>query len=250
MLTEERYQIILDQLKKHGIVKIKDLVSITHSSTSTLRRDMQDLENQNLLVRIHGGAKAFNSLKSEEAVFQKENINVDKKTLIGKAAAETVHDNDVLFLDAGTTVKSMIPFLRDKNEILVVTNSIDNAMLLSDSNIETFVIGGQLKISTHALIGSSTINEIKKYNFDKSFIGTNGFDIDSGFTTPDPEESSIKRLAIQKSKEAYVLADNSKYKKRSFCQFGTFNDCSIISSGLNTADINLIKKETNILEAN
>ncbi|WP_235805125.1 DeoR/GlpR family DNA-binding transcription regulator [Companilactobacillus tucceti] len=250
VLTEERQQIILQQLKIHNIVKLHDLIPLTGASASTLRRDLKDLESCHKLLRIHGGAQNVISLHEEPALSQKATVNLDGKKAIGKAAANLVQNNEVIFLDSGTTIQFMIPYLIEHKDLLVVTNSVDNASMLADYNIDTFLPGGRLKSATKALVGSTMIQTLETYHFDKAFIGANGFSIDSGFTTPDPEESAIKNLAITQSNLAFVLSDSSKYCQVSFSKFADIKDVTLITSGLTDKELELLNKKTRIMEVN
>ncbi|AKP66500.1 DeoR/GlpR family DNA-binding transcription regulator [Companilactobacillus ginsenosidimutans] len=248
MLTEERHQIILKQLKLHNIVKLQDLIPLTGASESTLRRDLQDLEECHKLLRIYGGAQSVVSFHDEPALSQKATSNTDQKDQIGRIAGELVKDNQVVFLDAGTTVQAVIPYLAKLSNLLVITNSVVNASTLSDYSIETFVPGGRLKSSTKALVGSTMTNALESYHFDIAFIGTNGFSAKSGYTTPDPEEASTKEIAIQNSVKKYILADSSKCGQVSFARFANLSAANLITNELPGKSADLIKKYTNLTE--
>lgn len=248
MLTEERHQIILKQLQLHNIVKLQDLIPLTGASESTLRRDLQDLEECHKLLRIYGGAQSIVSFHEEPALSQKITANTDQKNLIGKAASDFVQNDQVIFLDAGTTVQAIIPYLAKLTNLLVITNSVVNASTLADYQIETFVPGGKLKPSTKALIGSSMTSTLENYHFDVAFIGTNGFALDSGYTTPDPEEAATKKIALNNSIEKYIVADSSKCGQVSFSRFADLGDAQLITNELSEKSFDKLKKHTNIVE--
>ncbi len=250
VLTEERHQIILEQLKVHNIVKLHDLIPLTGASESTLRRDLQDLENCHKLLRIHGGAQNVISLHEEPALSQKASIHLDEKKAIGRVAASQVRNQEVIFLDSGSTIQFMIPYLIEHKNLLVITNSVDNASMLADYDIETFLPGGKLKSSTKALVGSTMVQTLETYHFDKCFLGTNGFSIESGYTTPDPEESSIKQLAIKQSNQTFILSDSSKYCQVSFSKFADLKDATLITNELPVKESVLLNKETKVMEVN
>lgn len=246
MLTEERYNYILNQLKTSGIVKIQELMKDMNTSESTLRRDLQELENQHLLQRIHGGAKKLSTVNEETTIKHRSAINQSQKISIAKRAVEYIHDGDVIFLDSGTSTKEIVPFLTNFNNLLVVTNSIDNAEILADFQIKTYLPGGVLKNSTKALVGASLIQNLEHYSFDTAFLGTNGFDLKAGYTTPDPEEAAVKNLAITRSKQVFVLADETKCNEIAFCQFAKMQEATLITNHLSEE----LAKQTqlNILE--
>lgn len=248
MLTEERHQIILKQLQLHNIVKLQDLIPLTGASESTLRRDLQDLEECHKLLRIYGGAQSIVSFHDEPALSQKVSANTDEKNMLGKAAADLVKSNEVIFLDAGTTVQAIIPYLSKYSDLLVITNSVVNASTLADYQIETFVPGGRLKSSTKAIVGSSMTKTLENYHFDKCFIGTNGFTVKDGYTTPDPEEAATKEIALENSVEKFILADSSKCGQVSFNRFASLNEASLITNELPEKSLELIKKYTKVME--
>ncbi|RLL43660.1 DeoR/GlpR transcriptional regulator [Oceanobacillus piezotolerans] len=247
MLTDERYAVILDRLKDHGIVKTQELMNLLHCSESTIRRDLDSLERSGKLKRIHGGAKRMYHLDEELSNQDKTTKNVQEKSNIGQLAASLVQPKDVIFIDAGTTTLALIEALKVGN-ITVVTNGIPQASLLAEKNIPTILIGGSMKMTTKAIIGETAVEQLKQYQFSKAFLGINGMDLEFGFTTPDPEEAAIKRLVIQKSASTYIVADETKWGKVNFVKVCNLEDVTIITNKTND-DYTAIKEKTTILEA-
>ncbi|UTR09044.1 DeoR/GlpR family DNA-binding transcription regulator [Evansella sp. LMS18] len=229
MLTFERQELILSLLKENQIVKIQQLVEETGASESTIRRDLTELESQKRLKRVHGGASLITKKLEEPSLLEKQSKYSAEKSAIGKYAASLVKDGDSVFIDAGTTTKTMAEYLRGK-DIVVVTNGLNIITDLLDNGIKTYLLGGYVKAGTHALIGRGAVESLNSYQFDKAFIGANGADTDSGFTTPDPEEALIKSTAIDKANNAYVLADHSKFGDVSFSKIKNLNEAEIITS--------------------
>lgn len=228
MLAEERQQIILDMLKTNKIVKVQEICSQTHGSESSVRRDLQTLEEKGLLERVHGGAKINYTLQSEPDMFGKASQHPHAKELIGKKAAEHVKAQDVIFLDAGTTTLSMVDYLPQNQGITVVTNGILHASALAERHIKTILVGGFLKETTKAIVGVDALNQLSKLRFNKAFLGINGVDLEGGYTTPDPDEAAIKEYAMRKSQQNFVLADSSKFNKVSFVQVADLNAATLI----------------------
>ncbi|WP_010651504.1 DeoR/GlpR family DNA-binding transcription regulator [Oceanobacillus massiliensis] len=228
MITEERHSFILSQLNENGLVKSADLMDELNCSESTIRRDLANLEKSGALMRIHGGAKRIYQLDKELSYNEKTVKNVHNKNLIGKFAASLIEDNDVIYMDAGTTTLAMIHYINAEN-ITVVTNGLLHASLLADRNIYIIQLGGSVKNSTKAIIGANSLSELQNYRFTKAFLGTNGIDITFGCTTPDPEEASIKALAHHQSSVTYVLADESKWNKVNFAKVCSLEEVSIIT---------------------
>ena len=245
MLTPERQQYIIEKINQNGFIKIQELVKELNTSESTIRRDLSQLEDMFILKRVHGGAELVKKRGIEPTISEKSTSRLAEKESIAKIAAGVVEDGDCIYLDAGTTTLAMIPFILNR-PITVVTNGIMQATALQESDIITYLIGGRIKKSTNALIGSQAINNISNYRFDKCFLGMNGIHPDWGFSTPDPEEAILKRSAIDLSKEAFVLADYSKFDETSFARVAELNQATIITAGIDSSKLAKYKKNTTI----
>ena len=169
----------------------------------------------------------------EATITEKSTSHLQEKKAIAKYAAGLIEEGDCIYLDAGTTTLEMIPYLKDR-AITVVTNGIQQAAALKDCDIITYLIGGRIKKSTNALIGSQAIQNLTYYRFDKCFLGMNGIHPEWGYSTPDPEEAVLKRSAIDLGKESFVLADNSKFGETSFSKVAELSQASIITSGIDS----------------
>ncbi|GEK91167.1 DeoR/GlpR family DNA-binding transcription regulator [Alkalibacterium kapii] len=247
MLTEERHQYIIEQLNQHQTVSVQDLVTNLGHSESTIRRDLTTLEDQDLLVRVHGGAKKKREPVDEPTMDEKTVKFIHEKEKISQLAASLINDFDVIYLDAGTTTYSMIPHLKDKN-ITIVTNGVPHAVLLTDYNIETILLGGRIKQRTKAIIGAIAEQTLAEVNFTKAFMGMNGVDVSQGFTTPDIDEAAIKRKAISQSNQSYVLVDLSKLEEVHFKKVADIDECTIITNTL-PDKYHHFKEYTRIMEA-
>lgn len=246
MFTEERFNIILQELSKKGIVSVTDLVKILDASESTIRRDLNSLDKKGLLKKIHGGAIELgeSTSKHDYKVDIRQSLNVDEKYETAKYAASLIEDGDVIYIDAGTTTELLIDFIKAEN-IIVVTNGIVHAKKLLKKGFRTFILGGEVKASTEAIIGSNTVEELKKYNFSKGFFGVNGISNKNGYTTPDVNEAMVKAQAMKMCKQSFVLADASKLEKVSFATFGAIIDATLITTKI---DDNNISYDTNVIE--
>ena len=231
MFTEERYNIILQELKTRGIVSVTELVKLLEASESTIRRDLNALHNEGMLKKIHGGAISIgdNTSKHDYKVNVRKTLNSNEKKSIAECAAALIQEGDVVYIDAGTTTEALIDYI-EADEILVVTNGIVHAKKLLEKGIRTFILGGEIKAVTEAIVGNSAVDDLKKYNFSKGFFGTNGVSNKNGYTTPDINEAMVKREAVKRCTEAYILADESKLDEVSFITFADISDCMLITS--------------------
>jgi Transcriptional regulators of sugar metabolism len=231
MLAEERQQIIMRQLADSRVVKLQDLVSSLNASESTVRRDLQELEERHLLRRVHGGASLLQPRSVEPDMETKTSKNIQQKKTIARMAAGMIRDNECIYLDAGTTTLEMIPYITASN-VTAVTNGPAHGEALSLRNILCYLIGGMMKRTTNAVVGSMAVDNLNFFRFDRAFIGTNGIDTAMGYTTPDPEEAAVKKKAQELSAQTYIVADSSKFSEVSFCKMFDLEKASIITEAL------------------
>lgn len=249
MLTEERQHYILEKLEREHIVKLNDLTRQLNCSISTVRRDLSQLEEKGLLIRVHGGAKRNYSIQTEIEMNEKRSKNVQSKQLIGQLAASIINEQEIIYLDAGTTTYEIIPYLKEFKDLKVITNGLAHAQLLTDLHIETIQIGGQVKEKTQAIIGSVAQKQLEQYRFNKAFIGINGIDYEYGYTTPDLEEAAMKKLAGKQANQCFVVADHTKFHHVSFAKVGELDDYSLLTDSVDDKDKRKLGKEIKIWEA-
>jgi len=144
----------------------------------------------------------------------------------------------------------MIPFLPTNYRLKVVTNSVKHASLLIDRQIATVILGGQIKLTTNAVLGTSPANQLERYRFNQSFIGINGIHLVAGYTTPDTEEGLLKRIGLKNSQQSYILADHSKFQQITFTQVGTLAEACIITDYCPAELKKKLLQKTTLKEAN
>ncbi len=245
MLKTERKQLILEELQEHHVVSLEKLVSLLETSESTVRRDLDELEAENKLRRIHGGAELPHSLQQEESIQEKSVKNLQEKKLLAHKAVSLIKEKDVIFIDAGTTTAFLIKELSNK-DITVVTNSIHHAVQLVEKQIPTVMVGGSVKMTTDASIGGVALNQINQLHFDRAFIGMNGVD-ENYYTTPDMEEGAIKRAIIDNAKQTYVLVDASKVGQTCFAKVAPLKRAVVITSK-GQKMVEALKEKTEVIE--
>lgn len=246
MLTQERYSSILDILQKKSIVTVTELTDLLGASESTIRRDLISLDEMGKLKKVHGGATLLDQeyITLEADVPTKSLLNVEEKAAIARYAAGTIQDDDFVYIDAGTSTEHLIEYLGNTRTIFV-TNGIVHAKKLIARGLKTYIIGGQVKPVTEAIIGTEAVNNMKKYNFTKSFLGTNGIHENFGFTTVDVEEAMVKMEAVNRSYMAFVLADHTKFDKVTAVTFAGIEKACIITDRLEKPkykDITVVKE--------
>ena len=233
MLQNERQEKILARLRQNGSVKVTVLAKDMDISESTIRRDINELDRRGRLKKVFGGAVAIHRdmRPVETDVAPRTLINIREKDIIAEYAASMINDNDFVYIDAGTTTEKMIDYL-DKKSVTYVTNGITHAKKLIQRGFDAYVIGGLLRPSTEAVIGAAAIEAVQKYNFTKCFMGTNGIDTESGFTTPDIGEAAVKTAVMKKSYVSFVLADHTKFGLVSPVTFADIEEACVITDHL------------------
>ncbi|MBC6310626.1 DeoR/GlpR transcriptional regulator [Listeria sp. FSL L7-1582] len=247
MLNAERHKLIMDLLKRKGTVKLKNLIEVSDSSESTIRRDLAELENLGVLRRVHGGAILSQARTIEMSMLEKSVRNVREKKQIARLAASTVVDGDCIYLDAGSTTFEMIDFLVGR-DITVVTNGLMHVEELVNLDLNAYILGGKMKAKTKAIIGGIALDNIMNYRFDKSFIGANGIHMVDGYTTPDMEEALLKRRSMELSDETFIVADNSKLHHSHFAKMFDLEAAVLITNSINEEEKLSLMKKTSVME--
>ena len=252
MFAQERKSKILDSLNKYGKVKVNDLSKLYEVSEVTIRRDLKELEDAELVTRVHGGAILNDNTKLEPTFTEKIDKFYEEKEAVGKLAATMIIDGDTIILDAGTTTLSIAKYITAKN-ITILTNSVDVAFeLAKKQNVEVVVTGGTLRWETRALVGTVADNTIKDFRVDKAFIGANGVSIHNGLTTPNIIEANTKREMIKIAKKIIVVCDHTKFSKVSFAKVVDLDSIDLILTDNQLEDEVLEKfeeKDIKILKA-
>ncbi len=214
MLSEERYQRILQILSDRNAVTVTELSQQLNISESTIRRDLNALADMGKLNKVFGGATALTQSSGiyETNVANRANTMSEEKTAIARYAATLISDDDFVFIDAGTTTLRLVDFI-GKSRATFVTNGIIHAQRLLQKGVETYIIGGRIKPLTEAVIGTLGVKSLEGLNFTKAFMGTNGIDMNAGFTTPDIDEARLKETAVKASYMTFVLADHTKFRR-------------------------------------
>lgn len=246
MLQQERYEKILYQLQHKGAVRVADLAKALEISESTIRRDIIELDHMGKLKKVFGGAVSCDTYltSNETDVKTRAAFSVVEKDSIAKYAANLVEDKDFVFIDAGTTTDKLIDFL-SVNTATFVTNGLDHALTLTRKGHRVYLLGGRVNAATEAATGVEAVTSLGKYNFTKCFLGTNGIDLEHGFTTPNVEEAMVKTHAAQRSSMVYVLADSNKFETVAPVTFLGIDKAWIITDKLENAEY---RNHTEIIE--
>lgn len=231
MLSEERKALILEYINSNKAVSATELMKKFDASEATIRRDLTEMDKKGLISKVHGGAVSIQSqIVSDYNMSEREEKNRDEKIAIAKYAASLISNNDLVFIDAGTTTSYVIDYIEATN-VSFVTNALGHAQKIAAKGYPVYISGGKLKPMTDALIGGDAYEAIMKYHFSIGFFGTNAVSRDFGFMTPDPEEAKIKECAIMHTLSPYILCDHAKFDLSAPVKFADYDKACIITTG-------------------
>lgn len=229
----ERFNYILKQLEVEGKIIVTNIAEALQVAPETIRRDFDELEEQHLLTRVHGGAVKYTNVRSEPAFLRKLQMQKEAKCHIACLAAKRISDGDTIAVDIGTTTVHIADYLMAVDDITVVTNSIVAAVQFNLAIEErrmtgkVILLGGTTNTRQSSVSGAMTLEWLGNMNFDKAFLSCGG--IDKGFVYDyDLDESLISKKMLENSNSKILLADATKINGKSFYQICHLEDCSEI----------------------
>ncbi len=211
MHLTHRQQKIIAVLQKNGHVTVEELSRILFFSPSTIRRELEILQQHELIHRTHGGAALRNSWSEGVPALIREAQEANAKLKIAEAAARHIQDGDHVFIDSSSTALFIADYLKERTNLTVFTNGLQlTNRLLHFPKIKTICTGGQLVTTSYSFVGSHTQHFLEYYFADKLFFSSNSFSLFHGVTDNSEKETELKRQMVQNCRQAYYLADASK----------------------------------------
>lgn len=229
MFAEERHRLILGQLDNDGKVSVSQLSQRFDITRETVRRDLAQLESENYLRRVHGGAVAISEASiREESYVVRTTIHAEAKARIAQRALGLLPVSEAsVIIDAGTTTEILAERMLKANAgsgLVVITHALPIAsVLLQSPDVALELIGGRVRGITGATSGARTVEEYSQYRADIAFIGTNGLHAGFGLSTPDPLEAAVKRAVVTSARRVVLLADSSKFDQETLVCFASLN---------------------------
>ncbi len=237
LLSPQRHRAILDSLQSSGGIRVATLAPDLGVTPETIRRDLEQLEQQGVLVRTHGGAVPIDTGRAELPLDVRETLNLDAKRAIAARAAATIEEGETIALDASSTARELARILPDI-PLTVITNSLPIALTLtSRSKIRVLVTGGLLHGPSHSFVGEMAIQLLDRFHFNRAFISCQGIDLIRGLSVSVDEHAGIKRRMIDLADNAVLLADSSKFGTKAAIFFAKIDDVDsiITDTGINSA---------------
>lgn len=245
MKTGPRRQQILNLLEETGSLDVGDLADRFAVSVVTIRKDLDDLDRQGLLQRTFGGAVFSHRSRFNRSFLERTSQHLREKRAIAAAALEYIKDGDTIILDAGTTTLALAQLLKQHvKSAFIITCSVPVALEVSSAGYDILLLGGMIRNKSLALLGRETLWMLDRYRADKAFLGSSGFTVEKGHTTPNPDDAQIKEAIMRVSLEKYVLVDSSKFGDQCLTRFANLRDVD-----LTITDSYLPKAKVKALEA-
>lgn len=220
MFASERQTRIVEMIRQYGRVHVDMLAQELGVSAMTIRRDLVKLEEENKIERCHGGAVA----KQEEDYADKQISHQNEKRKLARICASFVSEGDTIFLDAGTTTYEIARMIKDIKGILIVTNDLEIAQLLKNSEAELFICGGNVQKSTGSMFGRYATQMLADFKFDTGFFGAASINEDFEVTTPTSEKMWLKRNTPMQCQRSYLVVDQSKFGRQAMTKINDLGD--------------------------
>ena len=237
-MRSKRIEEIKNYIYTNKTVTLDQLCSEFEVSMSTLRRDLEEVLQEKDIKKIYGGVTT--TQKKGLISFDERNIaNRELKERIAAKAASLVENGDIIFIDSGTTTLHMIEAMKDKSDITILTNNIEIIIqAIPYENINIISLSGTLSRKTLSFTGTMAAQVLQNYNISKAFMASTGFSIENGITNSSPLETEVKQMAVQRSRQTYLLADSTKSGVISLMTYCTLDKLdALITDALPAKDI-------------
>jgi DeoR/GlpR family transcriptional regulator of sugar metabolism len=217
----ERRQSLLDILRKQPGLRVPELAAALNVSEGTVRNDLNALEEQGLLMRVHGGA-----VLNQQSPFQNNSFvrryqeHAAAKLAIAREAAVLVHDGDSILMDASSTAYYFATVLSERRRLRVMTNGFEVAREMAQNSTNTVIlIGGVVNNESSSVTGLLSENIIEELHIQKAFLSCSGFSLGRGMTEVHLAEAQLKRKMVESSQQLFALVDSSKFGKEDLTSF-------------------------------
>lgn len=214
-----RHKKIIELVTQLGYVSTEELVSILEVSPQTIRRDLNELAENNLIRRHHGGAASPSTSENSDYTDRKHFFSKEKYQ-IGVEVAKLIPDGSSLFIDIGTTPEAVANALLNHQKLRIVTNNLNAAHILrQNESFDITMASGSLR-QDGGILGEATVEFIKQFRLDFGILGISAIDLDGSLLDYDFHEIQVKRAIIESSRTTCLVADHSKFSRRAMARLG------------------------------
>ncbi|QJW90598.1 DeoR/GlpR transcriptional regulator [Spirosoma taeanense] len=218
MNFQHRKRLILQTVDERGSADVRELAELLQTSEMTVRRDLVQLAASGLLYRTRGGAMKVSLATDNFQFANKTAVNPEQKDYICQLAAREIQEGDVIFMDCGSTVFRLCPFIKNKR-ISVITNSLPILAELMSSEVTVNLIGGEVDKERQAVHGLIAEEHIARYRANRAFIGVDGISLQNGLSANSEKEASTAVAMANQAETTYLLCDSSKLETNKYLRF-------------------------------
>lgn len=225
MFKTQRHEKLIELLSKKKVMSVADLSKILNASVMTIRRDLDQLEKDNVVKRVHGGALLAKADYKQPSFDERYTQYCDEKKRIGEETAKRIRENEIIFFDAGTTTLAVAEYIPKDIKFTAITTGLLTAVALSGlPNVSVVNIGGSVHQSSYSCVNSLAVDTIRRFHADKAFISTKAFVYPLGTYEAQLSLIEVKKAMVDSSEYVILLADHSKFSGKSLCQSVDFGD--------------------------
>lgn len=237
MLIDERHSEILSLIKEKTFVKIEDLSEQVYASPATIRRDLIDLEKAGLIQRVRGGATIIGNSTGETSSLVRSQTNIMEKRRMAEEAIKFIKTGESYFFDSSTSVGQIIQFLGKVNDVTIITNGLENGMLLSSfPNCSSYIAGGSIQPKVASSTGADSQSFIGGFFCDAFFFSCHGFSVKTGPTEGTIEQQRCKGEMIKKSAKHILLVDHGKFERTYVASVCPLSEINVIITDKTPSD--------------
>lgn len=223
MKQSVRHSQIVEMVIQNGYVSTEELVTIFDVSSQTIRRDLNELAEENLIRRHHGGAASPSSSENSDYHDRKHIFSLEKQ-LIGKKAATLIPNGASLFIDIGTTPEAVAHALLHHKDLCIVTNNLNAAhMLMHKTDFQITLAGGILR-PDGGIIGDTTTKFISRFRLDFAILGISSIEKDGTLLDYDYNEVQVKRAIMDSARQTILVTDHSKFGRSAIVRLGSLSE--------------------------
>ena len=237
MLAIERRNAILAKLATDGKVIVSDLSEEFNVTEETIRRDLEKLDKEGLAKKTYGGAIVSETHGQDLPFNVRKRVNANLKEEIAQKIAEMISDGDSIILDASTTAICVTKYIKNRENLTLLTNSVEILLDLADkSGWNILSTGGTLKNGSLSLVGASAEKMIRSYHVDIAICSAKGIDMQMGISDSNEKDAQIKEAIFSSADKKILVIDSTKFDKRSFVRVGDIRDIDIIVTNEKPSD--------------
>ena len=208
-----RQQNIMAEARQYGQVLVDELVQKFTVTPQTIRKDLNELSEQKLLARVHGGAVLATGI-ANVGYEQRRHIASGEKQVLAQLCAAQIPDNSSLFINIGTTTEAVAQALLGHRDLMVITNNLNVAnILIQNESFEVIVAGGVLRHTDRAIVGEATVDFVRQFKLDYAVIGASALDEEGALLDYDYREVRVTQAILENARERFLVTDSSKLER-------------------------------------